>query len=177
MGGMDGEGCLGSEAEPVAPGLPWGASSILCGVAVLAGAYDIEGEYQTRCARGAHGVRVTGIVAWTVSANLEATCCWPLCFCPTLYLTLQKELGQCSHMQNWDWCAMTCHLPPVAAPVACELGQGGPHTLPYLLPQQPPPRDSIYKGFKGRPFPGEVVQQTDVVRTRCLDSLSAARSI
>ena len=23
---------------------------------------------------------------------------------PKLYLTLQKELGQCSHMQNWDWC-------------------------------------------------------------------------
>ena len=30
------------------------------------------GEYQTWCARGAY----TGVVAWTVSANLEAMCCW-----------------------------------------------------------------------------------------------------
>ena len=48
-----------------------------------------------------------GVVAWTVSATLEATCCWRPCFCPELCLTLQKELG---HMQNWDWCAICCHL-------------------------------------------------------------------
>ena len=51
------------------------------------------GECQTRCTRGAY----TGVVAWTVSANLEATCGWRLCFSPTLHLTLQKELEQCSH--------------------------------------------------------------------------------
>ena len=45
-----------------------------------------------RCTRGAY----TGIVVWTASANLEATCCRRLCFCPKLYLTLQKELGQCT---------------------------------------------------------------------------------
>ena len=48
------------------------------------------GEYQTRCTRGAHAVRIPGGVAWTVSATLEATCCWSLCFCPKLYLTLQQ---------------------------------------------------------------------------------------
>ena len=46
-----------------------------------------------RCTRSAY----IGFVAWTVSANLEAACCCHLCFCPKLYLTLQKGLGQCSH--------------------------------------------------------------------------------
>ena len=35
-------------------------------------------------------------------------------------------------------------------------------------PQQPPPRDGIYQGFKGRPFPGEVVQTPDAVCARCV---------
>ena len=64
------------------------------------------GGYPTRCPRGA----CPGVVAWTVSAHFEATCCWCLCVCPTLYLALQKDFGQCSHVQNWGWCAVVCHL-------------------------------------------------------------------
>ena len=66
----------------------------------------VSDAVRARCTRGAF----TGVVAWTVSANLEATCCWLLCFCPTLYLTPPKIFGQCSHMQNWDWCAAVCRL-------------------------------------------------------------------
>ena len=39
----------------------------------------------------------------------------------------------------------------------------GPLHPAITLPQQLPPRCSIYKGFKGRPFPGEVVQMPDAV--------------
>ena len=122
-----------------------------------------RGEYQTRCTQG-----VCWGCVWTISADLEATCCWRLCFCPKLNLTLQKEFGQCSHVQNGDWCAIISLLRPVAALFACELARGGPHTLPSLIPQQFPPKDST---IKGRPFPREVVQIPEAVRTRCANSL------
>ena len=82
----------------------------------------LEVEYQTRCARGA----CTRVVAWTVSANLEATCYWRLCFCPKLYLTLQKELV----VQPGIGVQYLQYFQPVAALFAWELAQGGPHTLP-----------------------------------------------
>ena len=43
---------------------------------------------------------------------------WAPMLLPKLYLTLQKALGQCSHMQHWDWCAMICHLSAYCT--ACE---------------------------------------------------------
>ena len=52
-----------------------------------------------------------------------------------------------------------------------HVGQGDPHTLPYLFPQQFPPRDSIYKGLKDRRFPGEVVQIAASVHAWCMNSL------
>ena len=66
-----------------------------------------RGHYQRRWARGTY----TGVAAWPASANVEATCCWCLYSCPTPYLTLQKEPGQCSRMQNRDWCVLIYHLP------------------------------------------------------------------
>ena len=47
---------------------------------------------RTQCTSGVY----PGVVVRAVSANLDAMCCWHLCFCPKLYLTVQKELGQCS---------------------------------------------------------------------------------
>ena len=35
--------------------------------------------------------------------------------------------------------------------------KGGPHALPELFPQQPPPRDSIHIRFTSRPFPTTVI--------------------
>ena len=64
----------------------------------------ISDAVRVRCTRGAY----TGVVAWTVSAKLEAACCWRLCFCPKLHLTLRKELGQPN--ANWDRCAIMCYL-------------------------------------------------------------------
>ena len=88
------ERCLAVDSQPLAirGGIRRGARAV-----------------HTRC------VSWTGVVAWIVSANLEATCCWRLCFSPQLYLTLQKEVGQCSHMQNWDWCAIFVIFQLVAA--------------------------------------------------------------
>ena len=40
-----------------------------------------------------------------------------------------------------------------------------------LFPQKLPPRDSIYKGFKGRSFPGEVVQIPSAVWAWCVNTL------
>ena len=53
--------------------------------------------------------------------------------------------------------------------------KGGPRTPPYLFPQQPPPRDSIYRGFKGRPFPREVVQIPDAVHAWCANAPSVLK--
>ena len=67
----------------------------------------VSDAVHAQCTSGAY---CSGVVAWTVSANLEITCCWCSGFGPKLCLTLQKELGLCSHMQNWDWCAISSHL-------------------------------------------------------------------
>ena len=40
----------------------------------------VWGEYHTQCTRCSY----TGVVAWTASANLDASCCWCLCFSPKL---------------------------------------------------------------------------------------------
>ena len=50
------------------------------------------GEYQTRCARGAHAVRFLGLLRGGYVPLAP-------CFCPKLCLTLQKGLGQCTHVQ------------------------------------------------------------------------------
>ena len=47
----------------------------------------------------------------------------------------------------------------------------GPSHPAIPLPQQLPPTDSICKGFKGRPFPGQVVQIPGTVRARCVNSI------
>ena len=44
-------------------------------------------------------------------------------------------------------------------------------------PQQLPPRDCVYKGFKGRPFPGEVVRIPETLRARCVKSLMPGRRV
>ena len=84
------------------------------------------------CPRSAY----CGVVVWAVSANLEATCCWRLCLYPKLYLTPQKKLGQPSHMQNWDRCAIICHFFSLLLHwLRVSLPKGALTPLPYLFPQ------------------------------------------
>ena len=124
-----------------------------------------EGVYQKRCARGACAVRVLGLfrgpfrLIWRLLCPVGGPKTFRICVCPPFCLC---------H-------GVLCNVPfladvyfvlfrPVAALVACEPARGGPHVLPHLLPQRPPPRDSVCNCFKGRPFPGEVVHIPDAVR-------------
>ena len=117
------------------------------------------GEYQTRCVYGGCCV--------DCFRYFRGTCCWRLRCCPQLHLTLQKGFGQCSHMQNWDWCATICHRSACTG-CMCVWGGGGGltpcHTSSCNLLQ-----GAVFtRASKGRPFPREGVPIPDAVRARCV---------
>ena len=53
--------------------------------------------------RGAHAVRIRGLLRGPVQQIWRLRAVGAYAFPQKLDLPLQKELGQCSHVQNWDW--------------------------------------------------------------------------
>ena len=97
---------------------------------------------------------------------------------------LQKELGQCSHMQKWDCCATICHIYlSICLSFSLLLHWFGVSSPKGALTPEPSPSNlhhtgtgtgtaagtdgTVFTGASKRPFPGEVVQIPDVVLARC----------